>query len=452
MTLSVQFLGATGTVTGSRYLLTNNNKRVLIDCGMFQGLKDLRLRNWTPFPVDPKTLDAILITHAHLDHSGYLPRLVKHGFAGRIIATEATCALLKILLPDAAYLQEEDAEFLNKHNLSKHQPALPLYTIDDANHTLQLMHPVGWDNWQKQDPFEFRFLPISHLLGASFIEMKVGGKKIVFSGDVGRNQDPILPERYHSEKADYIVVESTYGDRAHPDEDVQEELSDVIRKTIDRGGTVLIPSFAVGRSQALIYLINQLKQQNRIPDVPVYLDSPMAIEATKTHLKFADELKMPKEKLEEALKDVTYASTPGQSQQIDSNKKSKIVISSSGMLVGGRILHHLKVMGPDPKNSIILVGFQAAGTRGELLMQGKRELKVHGQLVAINAEVFPIHNLSGHADYHGILEWLSHFQTAPKKVFVTHGEPTAAAGMCEKIKTKFGWDVVVPKYLDKVEL
>ncbi|MBU1917718.1 MBL fold metallo-hydrolase [bacterium] len=452
MTLSIKFLGATGTVTGSRYLLTLNDKRIMIDCGMFQGLKDLRLRNWEPFPVDPEKIDAILITHAHLDHSGYLPRLVKLGFKGKVFATHSTTALCNILFPDAAHIQEEDAEFLNRHKLSKHKPALPLYTLEDAREALQLFHPVDWDKTTAEFGFKFRFLPISHLLGASFIAIEADGKKIVFSGDIGRDKDPILPERYIMEKTDYIVCESTYGNRLHPEGDVKEELAEVISKTINRGGTVLIPSFAVGRSQALIYLINQLKLHGRIPDVPVYLNSPMAIEATKTHFNFANELKMPKEKLIEALKDVTYAKTPNQSEQIDKNKTPKIVISASGMLVGGRILHHLKSMGPDPKNSIVLVGFQAAGTRGEALVKGKKELKIHGQMIPIEAEVHAIQNLSGHADYTGILEWLSHFKNRPQKVFITHGEPKASEAMKEHIVKQFQWDTVLPQYKEEFTL
>ncbi|MBF0106597.1 MAG: MBL fold metallo-hydrolase [Deltaproteobacteria bacterium] len=450
--LNIKFLGATDTVTGSRFLLTHKNKRILIDCGMFQGLKELRLRNWNPFPVDPKTINAILLTHAHLDHSGYLPRLVKEGFNGPVYATHATRTLCSILLPDAAFLQEEDARFLNKHKLTKHLPALPLYSVTDANNSINHIQPVDWGKAVDIKGFTFRFTPVSHLLGASSIEITAGGKKILFSGDIGRSGDPILPERSRLKKMNVLILESTYGNRLHPPEDAQDTLAAIINQTVQRKGVILIPSFAIGRSQALLYIIHQLKQARKIPDIPVYLNSPMAIDATKAHYEFASELKMRREKLEEAFRDVNYVRSSEQSKQLNSIRVPAIILSSSGMLTGGRVLHHIKSLGPEPKNSIILVGYQAAGTRGELLVQGKDELKIHGQVVPIKARVHCLQNMSGHADYNGILKWLSECKVAPQKTFIVHGEKEASSAMSYRIKEKFGWQCEVPHFLEEVGL
>ena len=419
---------------------------------MFQGLKKLRQKNWDPFPINPKELDAVVLTHAHIDHSGYFPVLTKKGFNGPTYCTTGTKELCKILLPDSAHLHEEEAEYMNRHEISKHRPARPLYTVEDANKSINTMQAVEWHKpVYIKDDIMIEFFPISHLLGASAVRIKLGKTKIVFSGDIGRNNDPILPDRHHVQSADYLLVESTYGNRLHPEVNVQEELSEIINKTVSRGGCTIIPTFAVGRAQALLYHIHHMKKNGLIAkDIPVYLNSPMAIEATKTYFKLDELLRPTQDELQEYFSNVNYLQTVEQSKQMNSIKTPAILLSSSGMISGGRVEHLIKAKGPNPKNSIVLVGYQAAGTRGEALLNGKKELRIHGQTVPIKAEVHSIQGLSAHADYEGMLDWMAHFDKKPIKTFIVHGEPESASAFKKHIEERLKWDVVIPEQ-DQIE-
>jgi len=451
--MQVQFIGATGTVTGSKYLLRADGKNFLIDCGLFQGLKVLRLRNWKPLPVPPKTIEAVVLTHAHVDHSGYLPLLVKDGFRGAIYATEGTRDLCQILLPDSGHLQEEDAEFLNRHKLSKHQPALPLYTEEDALESLRYFKGVPW---QKRTvlskELSFEFLPAGHILGAAFVQFFGGGRRITFSGDLGRPKELIMFPPKSPPETDYLVIESTYGDRRHPSEDSKAVLRDMILKTIERGGIVLIPSFAVGRAQEVLYLIGQLKKSKEIPDVPVYLNSPMAIRATRLYGNFVGEHALTSEESEELCGTARFVTTVEESKHLNTLTEPAIIISASGMATGGRVLHHLKFLAPDPKNLILFVGFQAAGTRGEAMVHGADHVKIHGTMVPIRAEVRSIDTLSAHADADEIMAWLKNFSKAPKMTFITHGESLASEALRKRIQEELHWSCTVPDYLETFEL
>jgi len=450
--MKLQFLGATGTVTGSKFLLTTSRQKVLIDCGLFQGLKQLRLKNWRPFPVDPKEIDAVIFTHAHIDHTGYFPLLVKKGFNKKAYSTFGTRALCNILLPDAAYLQEEEARYLNKHKLTKHDPALPLYTMEEAQTALSKIHPVDYNKELSIGDIRIRFVPVSHLLGASFVEIEADGETVVFSGDVGRDGDPLLNDKQKIKNADYLIVESTYGDRVHGNEDVLATLEKIIVATEARGGITLIPSFAVGRAQAILFYLNKLKKANRIPDVPVFLNSPMAIQATHIYKQFANDLRVSSEEVNQIFSGVQFVRDAQESMRLNESRKPSIILSASGMITGGRILHHLKSLGPDEKNSLVIVGFQSAGTRGEALLRGKRELRIHGQTVPIRAAIHNLENISAHADSSEMISWLSEMKKTPKKTFVVHGEPVAADEMRKLITQKFDWNCYVPEYGEEVTL
>jgi metallo-beta-lactamase family protein len=453
--MKLTFLGATGTVTGSKYLLEDGNKKFLIDCGLFQGLKELRLRNWERPPVDPAGIDAVILTHAHIDHSGYLPLLVKNGFRGPIYASEATADLCAILLPDSGYLQEEDAARANRYGYTKHKPALPLYTQEDAHKALTKIKPVTFgDEHRLSDMLSFKLTHAGHILGAACVHINDGQTKIVFSGDLGRLHDPVMEAPAQIQEADYLVLESTYGDRLHETTDPLDQLEGIIAKTASRGGTVVIPAFAVGRAQSLMYYIYKLKQAGRIPDIPVYLDSPMAISATKLLQKHQAEHRLSKEECAAVCSSVFYTKTVEQSKEIYSknNGMPTIIISASGMATGGRVLHHLKHYIGDPRNTVLLSGFQAAGTRGARLAHGENEIKIHGQLYPVRAEIDMLDNISAHADYSEILEWLAHFREQPRKVFLTHGEPEAASSLKFKIEEHLGWTVEIPEYRQTEEL
>lgn len=451
--MKLKFLGATKTVTGSKYLLTYQNKRILIDCGLFQGYKELRLRNWDKLPVDPKSIDAILLTHAHIDHSGYIPLIVKDGFSGPIICTEATYDLCSVLLPDSGHIHEEDARRANKYQYSKHHPALPLYTIKDAYTSLKQFDVVEFSKpYTLMDGVTATWYRGGHILGASMIMIEFENKKLLFTGDLGRPNDPIMKPPAIIQKVNYLVTESTYGDRLHESDDPKEIMKKIINKTVKRGGTILIPAFAVGRAQSILYDVYLLKQNNEIPDVSVYLDSPMAINATKIFYKHASEHKLSKKITEEVCRIATYTNTPEQSKAIDANPMPKIVISASGMATGGRILHHLKYFADDTRNTLLFTGYQAGGTRGDRIVSGEKEIKIHGQMIPVRAQVEIIRNTSAHADYEEMLEWMKNFQTAPEKVFITHGEKNAAAALQERIEKMYGWNCVVPDYCDEVDL
>lgn len=425
----------------------------MVDCGLFQGYKKLRLRNRNPLPFDPARIDAVILTHAHLDHSGYLPVLVKNGFSGEVICTQGTQALCGLLLPDSGYLLEADARYANRRGFSKHHPAMPLYTRADALHSLKSISPQPFgERIQVTRDCSIRFRYAGHILGAATIDMIAGGKRIVFSGDIGRYGDPLMFDPEPVPNADYLLVESTYGDRLHPDTAPQQELAAIISRTVERGGSVIIPSFAVGRAQSLLYHINALRQAGRLPDVPVYLDSPMASSATDLFCKHSEDHRLSAAQCRDAWDDVIYTRDVEHSKRLDTEPGSKIIISASGMVTGGRILHRLKRYAPDHRSTIVMTGFQAGGTRGAALLNGAEAVKIHGEYVPIRAEVVSLDMLSAHADQHELLRWLGEFRTAPKECFVVHGEAEASDRFRLKITEQFGWQSRVPEHRERVEL
>jgi len=452
-TMDITFLGATGTVTGSKYLVESGNRRVLVDCGLFQGVKQLRLRNRTPLPFDASTLDAVILTHAHLDHSGYLPVLVRSGYGGPVYCTEATRDLCGILLPDSGHLQEEEAEFANRHGFSRHHPALPLYTRADAVRALEQLQPLPYDHDQAlPGGMRFRFLRAGHILGSAMIHLRNSDTDILFSGDLGRLEDPVMPPPDTVHRATHLVVESTYGDRLHPDVDPADRLAEIVTRTARRGGAVVIPAFAVGRTQSLLHLMHRLREERRIPDIPVYLDSPMATEATEIFQSHPDEHRLSADEARAACGVARVVTSVEESKHIDRMRVPRVIISASGMATGGRVVHHLKALVPDPKNTILFVGHQAAGTRGSAMLGGAASIKIHGGYIPIRAELAVLHNVSAHADYAEIMQWLGRFQGAPLTTWITHGEPVAADALRHRIEEQLGWKVIVPDYLERVTL
>ena len=459
MSASLAFLGAAGTVTGSKHLLEGAGARLLLDCGLFQGLKELRQRNWQPPPVEPGRLHAVLLSHAHIDHSGYLPRLVRAGFVGPVYCTRGTADLLRVMLPDAAHLQEEEADFANRHKTSRHEPALPLFTTEDAARALVLLHPVGFD-----EPFEpapgarARFITSGHILGAGLVECRVDGRVVVFSGDLGRYGVPIMRDPEPVTEADLVLVESTYGDRLHPDEDPSEAIARAVKRAVDRRGWLLIPAFAVGRSQTLLYLLRELEEAGRSPALPVYLDSPMAIEATAIYAAHREEHDAALEQLEAAgarpfaPRRFHLCRTVEDSKRLNGVDGPGIIISGSGMCTGGRILHHLKRLLPDPSTTVLLVGYQAAGTRGQLLRDGARELRMLGETVPVRATIQKGDVFSAHADRREILRWLGGFRRPPAATYVVHGEPAAASGLRDSIERELGWRAEVARDGERVRV
>jgi metallo-beta-lactamase family protein len=461
---TIQFLGATQTVTGSKHLIEVDGYRTMVDCGLFQGLKELRLRNWEPFPLNPASINSVILTHAHIDHTGYLPRFVRDGFDGPVYATPATVELARILLPDSARLQEEDAAYSNKTGASKHKPALPLYTERDARRALKRMESVNYHKRvQLTKKLSFEFLTAGHIIGSSFVLLDFESldgrrKRLILTGDLGRYNEPIIPDPSSVDEADYIVVESTYGDRDHPRMDAKTRLAEIINETARRAGHILIPAFAIGRTQQLLFRIRELEEENRIPILPVFVDSPMASSATKLYLRHTEDhdLEM-KDLLDErrnplATERFNLTRSIQESKKVDAEEESTIVISASGMATGGRILHHLRKRLPDARNTVIFAGFQAAGTRGRRILDGEKEIKIFGEFVPVRAHIETIENLSAHADSREILRWLGEFKRAPEKVFLVHGEPGAQEALRNKIVEKFGWQVEIPEYLRKFEL
>lgn len=453
-TATLKFLGAAGTVTGSKYLVTApSGDQVLVDCGLFQGLKDLRLRNWQALDLDLKRLKAVFLTHAHIDHSGYLPALVKAGFRGPIYCTDATRTLCAILLPDAGYLQEEDARFANTHEFSRHRPALPLYTRQEAETAVRYLRVVPFSKPLVVAPFSCEFVPSGHILGASSVYLRVSDRCVLFSGDLGRPSDLVMPAPTPPQSTDYVVVESTYGDRLHPQEDVEEIVAAIVNRTVKRGGVLLIPAFAVARAQTLMAIFHRLRRANRIPNgVPIFLDSPMAQTATGVYSRFPRLHKLESDELDGVKSVVRCVASVEESKALDADQTPKIIIAGSGMATGGRILHHLKVYGPSPRNTILFVGFQAPGTRGATLLAGGEAIKIHGQQVPIAAEVRAIDSLSAHADAAEIFGWLSKLPRRPRRVFLTHGEPKAAAALRERIENQLHWDCHIPAMLETIKL
>ncbi|MDX2054429.1 MAG: MBL fold metallo-hydrolase [Polyangiaceae bacterium] len=444
MAVQLRFLGATDTVTGSRTLVESGSARILIDCGLFQGYKKLRERNWLPLSVEPNRIDAVVLTHAHIDHSGYLPRLVKLGFGGRIFCTPGTQQLLKILLPDSGYLQEEEARFANRHGTSKHQPALPLFTREEAEAVLRYVVPINFSTpFEPASGIRASYSRAGHILGSASLALQVEGTRITFTGDVGRSLDPIMRPPALLEPMDVLVTESTYGDRRHPSDDVETELAKVIVETGARGGVVLVPSFAVGRAQHLLHLMARLKSAGTIGDVAVFLDSPMAVNATNIFAPHQDEHRLSPAECRAMCEGVTFCVTADQSKEIAQKRGPKVIISASGMATGGRVLHHLQALLPDRRNTVLFVGFQAAGTRGRSLLDGADEVKIFGKYVPVQAQIRKAEGLSAHADYAELLDWFGASKIAPRRVLVNHGEPAAADAFRRRVKDRFGWQTEV---------
>jgi len=448
--MELQFLGAAGTVTGSRYLVTTESARILVDCGLFQGYKQLRERNWEPLPIAPQGLDAVVLTHAHLDHSGYVPLLVRNGFRGKIHCTRSTQDLCGVLLPDSGYLQEEDAEYANRHGSSKHKPALPLYTQHDAVHSLGFFVPHGFhETFEPAPGLTVSFVPAGHILGAAIVILKTASTTLTFSGDLGRPDDLLMPSPQAVAHTDYLVVESTYGNRLHDRTDPMILLRDVIQQTTARGGVVIIPAFAVGRTQNLLYRIHLLKQSGALPrTLPIFLNSPMASHVTDIYQAHTDDHKLTRAQSQAIHKSVKIVATVEESKALNHMRTPMVIIAASGMATGGRVLHHLQTFAPDPRNTILFAGFQAGGTRGAAMLAGAESIRIFGQDIPVGAQVSQLDNLSAHADADEITAWLSHFESPPRRTFITHGEPDAADALRRRIKDRFGWPCSVPDYRD----
>ncbi len=473
----IQFLGAAGTVTGSKHLINTNSDtsgktgfQVLIDCGMFQGPKEWRERNWENTPVPASQIDAVVLTHAHLDHCGWIPRLVKEGFRGPIYATPATIDLCGILLPDSGHLQEEDAYFYNKHKKSKHDPALPLYTLEEAQACLQYFRPQQFQISQQLCPeLSFRFVRAAHILGSSMVELTLQtngrSRRLLFTGDVGRvrNQHTAPGKVVHSgptegETADILVMESTYGNRQHPTDDPRPALAAVIRQTVQRGGSVIVPAFAVERTQKFVFMLKELMESGQIPRTPVFCDSPMAIQAVEIFIKHSEEYSDETRRLIGQYGSplewpgFTFASTPEESKKINDSKFPCIIVSSSGMVTGGRVQHHLAQRLPDPKNTVIFIGFQAQGTRGFTIKSGAPEVKIFGEIVPIRAQVTAFEQFSDHADTPELLQWLRTFPRQPSSTYLVHGDPAASAQLRDTMSKELGWNVQVAEWMEKVQI
>jgi len=450
--MKLSFLGAAGTVTGSKTLIEHQGKRILVDCGLFQGYKNLRLMNWDDWPFDPRSLDAVVLTHAHLDHSGALPLLIRNGFNGPVYATAATAELCGLLLPDSGHLQEEDANYANRHKSSRHHPALPLYSEEDARHALTFFRPVESGQTVNIGPISVRLRPSGHILGACSVELRTARGSLLFSGDVGRPDDLVMHPPEPIAHADYLIVESTYGDRLHEPHNGGAELAEVITRTAARGGIVLIPSFAVGRAQNLLYEIYLLKRAGRIPDLPVFIDSPMAIDSMHIYQRHRREHRLSVEECKGMSHIAKICRTVEESRALDQQRYPAIIISASGMATGGRVLHHLRALASDHRNSIVFAGFQAGGTRGARLVAGERSVRIFGEDVRINAEVVSLSGMSAHADAAQLIDWMKTAPRAPRHVFINHGEPNAADALRVRIGRELHWDASVPLLGQRVEI
>ena len=451
--MDLTFLGGTGTVTGSKYLLRDTGASVMVDCGLFQGLKALRQRNWERLAVNPASVGAVVLSHAHIDHSGYLPLLVRNGFPGHVYCTRATFDLCKILLPDSGHLQEEQARYANTQGISRHKPALPLYTVDDAIRALKRITPMDYDEPRQLDGgVRFRFLPAGHILGAAIVVFETGRRRIVFSGDLGRQADPVMQPPAGVAQADFLVVESTYGNRRHALRDPEQELAAHLARAIGRGGVVVIPAFAVGRTQTVLHFLARIRARGLLEGVPVYLNSPMAIDATRIFGRYRAEHRLTEDECHAACSVAKMVNTPAESKALNQRSGPMIIVSASGMATGGRVLHHIEAFAPDPRNMILFTGFQATGTRGAALVERADSVKIHGAYVPVRAEVVNLDSLSAHADYTEILDWLRGFAHPPSKTFITHGEPAASDELRRRIVESLGWACSVPEYLEHAAL
>jgi len=451
--MKIEFIGAAGTVTGSKFLLTAGRKNILVDCGLYQGQKNLRQQNWKALPVHAPRIDSVILTHAHIDHSGYIPLLVKQGFTGDIFCSKSTKALCQVLLPDSGHIQEEDASFANKHKFSKHNPALPLYTEQDARKALHFFRSVRWgEPFALSGELTVSFHRAGHIIGASIVRLEGHGTTITFSGDLGRSHSETMKPPSEIQETEYLVMESTYGNRLHPDINAMESVKDIITKTAARGGIVLIPAFAVGRVQQILYIIHQLKKVNKIPNLPVYLDSPMAVEATHLFCEFSEDHAIPEKECREMMGTAHFVASSDESKRLNNINEPCVIISASGMAEGGRVLHHLKRLAPHAKNTLHITGFQAPGKRGHAIVNHAKEVKIHGIQIPIHAEVINLESLSAHADQNEILDFLKHFHRPPKKTFLVHGEPDASMALKKKIEDDLGWDVLIPAQNDSFEL
>lgn len=459
---TLQFLGAAGGVTGSKFLFSNNSDQVLIDCGLFQGLKELRLRNWAPLPIDLAQLRSVVLTHAHIDHSGYLPRVVSKGFRGPVYATPGTCDLLRVMLPDSAHLQEEEARYANRKGYSKHTPALPLYTIEDAEATLKLLRPVRvGEKVEVAKGVVLDFARVGHILGAGSARFNfaVNGqqKTLIDSGDLGRYDRPILKDPEPGSAADWLLIESTYGNRIHP-KDSEAELRALIKETAAERRCLIIPAFAIGRTQELVYTIRKMEDEGEIPTMPVYVDSPMGIEATEIYSRHSEEHDFEMARLSNSelsplrSRHMVVAKTPEQSKAINNLKGPLIIISASGMATGGRVLHHLKHRLPNPDTTVLLAGYQAEGTRGRSLQDGAKEIKMLGEVIPVRAKVKVLDGFSAHADQGEIMRWLGTFPKAPKTTYIVHGEAAGANALADVIRQRLKWNVEIAKFQQKVVL
>ncbi|MBK9216334.1 MAG: MBL fold metallo-hydrolase [Chloracidobacterium sp.] len=458
--VSITFYGGVGSVTGSKYLLEAHGRRVLVDCGLFQGDRELRERNWQDPPFVASELDAVIITHAHIDHTGFLPRVVKLGFNGPVFTSRATADLLKILLPDSARLQEEEADYRNRHQLSSYSPALPLYDEQDAKAALALLQtfPNDGELHDVCEGFRAGFSVAGHIMGASQVLVEMGATRFLFSGDLGHYDQPILNDPAPPPACDYLMCESTYGDRLHGDIDSETQMARIINEAAERGGPILIPAFAVGRTQEVLYMIRELEEQKRIPIMPVIVDSPMASQATQVYNRWHEEhdreyaslLAHKKHPLRTASMQTT--STREESKRLNDMRGARVIISASGMLTGGRVLHHAMRILPDERATIVFVGYQAAGTTGRRVQDGEREVRIMKNWIPVGCHVERVEGFSAHADWKAVLRWLSGLESAPRTVFTTHGEPESAEAMAQHIRDAYGWNVIVPEYQQTVEL
>lgn len=447
------FIGGAGTVTGSKTLIEIGGKRILIDCGLFQGLKELRQLNRSDFPVDPKTIDAIILTHAHLDHCGYIPLLVKKGFNGPIHCTHPTLELTEIILKDSAKIQEEDAERANKHQYTKHEKAEPLYTVKDVIACMPKFVGHDLNEWVIINEFvKFEFLNAGHILGSAFVNAKIGERTVLFSGDIGRANPMLLYPPKHVKEADYIILESTYGDREHECENVKDELLEVIESAVKKGGILMIPSFAVERTQELLYLIYQLREEERLPKIKIFLDSPMGINATNTYKRFPQWQNISSFELDRMFEDVFFVNDIEQSKMLVADKQPKVILAGSGMIEGGRILHYLNAHIDNPSDTLLFVGYQGEGTRGRAIMNGSKDIKFFGEYRSVKCQIKSIDSLSAHADYKEMVDWLKGFRHTPKKIFLNHGETHQSDAFRVRIEHELKWQVEIPKMMESVIL